>query len=108
MIQEIFRTRTVGEWVDLFAPAGIPCGPVNNLKQVFEDPHTVARGMRVEVEHETLGKVPLVANPIKYSESPVEYRLAPPLLGQHTRSVLAEFAGVTDAEFEELQKNAVI
>ena len=108
MIQEIFRTRTVGEWVDLFAPAGIPCGPVNNLKQVFEDPHTVARGMRVEVEHETLGKVPLVANPIKYSESPVEYRLAPPMLGQHTRSILAEFAGVTDAEFEQLQKDAVI
>ncbi|MBI4189491.1 MAG: CoA transferase [Betaproteobacteria bacterium] len=108
ILDEIFLTRTVSAWTDVLAPAAIPCGSVNNVKQVFEDPQVRHRKMRIEVEHPVLGAVPLVANPIKYSTTPIEYRSAPPMLGEHTREVLRDFVGIEADAMDELARKGVI
>lgn len=92
--------KTVAEWVDGLASRGVPCSPVNNIAQVFDDPQVKARGMRIDLPHEAAGEgtVPLIANPVKMSGSPVQYRYAPPTLGQHTNQVLQELLGIDDEE----------
>ena len=67
---------------------GVPCGPICTIDQVFDNPQIQARNMQLELNHATLGKVASVANPIKYSATPIQYTQAPPTLGQHTREVL--------------------
>jgi crotonobetainyl-CoA:carnitine CoA-transferase CaiB-like acyl-CoA transferase len=69
----------------------VPCGPINRIDQVFADPQVVARKLKVELPHPVAGKVSGVANPIRMSATPVVYRSAPPLLGQHTDEVLADW-----------------
>jgi len=98
--------KSVSEWVDGLAAVGVPCSPVNNIQQVFEDPQVQARGMRIDMPHEAAkdGTVPLIANPVKLSGTPVQYRNPPPMLGQHTEDVLKEVLGVDDAELEEFAK----
>jgi len=83
--------RTTREWVEAFEAAGVPCGPINRLDEVFADPQVIARGLRIEMPHPQAGIVPLVANPIRLSATPVAYRHAPPALGQHTGEVLAQW-----------------
>jgi crotonobetainyl-CoA:carnitine CoA-transferase CaiB-like acyl-CoA transferase len=88
----------------------VPCGPVNTIDQVFENPQVQARGMRIELDHPLSGdgKVPLIANPLKMSGTPVTYRHAPPTLGQHTDEVLAEILGMSAEEIAaEKAKGAV-
>ncbi|MNJ75901.1 Formyl-coenzyme A transferase [compost metagenome] len=75
----------------------MPCGPINDLAQMFQDPQVVARGLAVSIAHPLAGSVPQVASPIRLSETPVEYRRAPPLLGEHTEAVLSDVLGL-DAE----------
>ncbi|OWT60589.1 CaiB/BaiF CoA transferase family protein [Candidimonas nitroreducens] len=82
--------RTVDEWVALLERAGVPCGPINSIARVFEDPHVQARGMRVDLEHPVYGSVPGIRNPIRYSKTPMEHHNAPPALGQHTERVLRD------------------
>jgi crotonobetainyl-CoA:carnitine CoA-transferase CaiB-like acyl-CoA transferase len=108
MLEELFRTRTRAAWLELLEPAGIPCGPINDLAEVFEDAQVRAREMRVELAHPTAGKVPLVGCPIRLSDTPVEYRLAPPLLGADTREVLSEVAGLSEDEIEHLTKEGIV
>ncbi|MBX9739701.1 MAG: CoA transferase [Beijerinckiaceae bacterium] len=107
MKQETMRESTA-YWVALLEKAGVPCGPVNSIADVFEDPHVKARGARFEMEHPLAGHVPLVANPIRLSESPVDYRLPPPLLGQHTRDVLKDILGFEETDLDRLQQTGVI
>jgi crotonobetainyl-CoA:carnitine CoA-transferase CaiB-like acyl-CoA transferase len=71
----------------------VPCGPINRLDAVFADPQVVARGLCVALPHPLAGTVPGVANPVRLSATPVVYRSAPPLLGQHTDEVLADWLG---------------
>lgn len=85
--------RPMNEWIERFAAANVPCGPINDLSQVFADPHVVARNMTVSISHPQTGEMPAIANPIRLSESPVQYHRAPPLLGQHTEEVLRELLG---------------
>jgi crotonobetainyl-CoA:carnitine CoA-transferase CaiB-like acyl-CoA transferase len=92
-IHAVTVTRTTGEWVALMEGAGVPCGPINTLDKVFDDPQVQARGLRIEMPHPTAGSVPLVANPIRMSATPVAYDRAPPLLGEHTEEVLADWLG---------------
>jgi crotonobetainyl-CoA:carnitine CoA-transferase CaiB-like acyl-CoA transferase len=103
----LLAERPSRAWIDALEAAGVPCGPINDLAQVFEDPQVRARGMRVEVPHPLAGKIPVVGSPIRLSETPVEYG-APPLLGQHTTEVLRGVLGMADAEIDELRRAGVI
>jgi crotonobetainyl-CoA:carnitine CoA-transferase CaiB-like acyl-CoA transferase len=89
-LEDIFRRRDADAWIGSLWREGIPAGPINTVDRVFADPHTAARGMVVEMDHPTAGKVRLIGSPLKFSGTPVEYRLAPPLLGEHTAAVLRE------------------
>lgn len=81
--------RSTAEWIRLLEQASVPCGPINDLAQVFSDPHVKARGLRVDIPHQQLGHVPAVASPIRLSKTPVRYRHAAPALGEHTEIVLS-------------------
>jgi len=94
--------------MDALEQAGVPCGPINRIDQVFDDPQVKARQLRVSMPHPLAGEVPLVGNPIRLSASPVEYRYAPPLLGQHTEQVLADWLGLRADELEQLKQDAII
>lgn len=100
--------RKTKEWVAALEEAGVPCGPINDLAEVFADPQVVARGTRLSLPHAAGGDVALVANPIRLSETPAEYRSAPPALGEHTAQVLRHTLGLSEAEVETLAKNGVI
>ena len=93
MIEAITTTRTTSAWLASMEAVGVPCGPINRIDQVFDNEQVRARGMRIEMDHAQAGRVPLVANPIRMSESPVEYRLAPPLLGADAREILRDWIG---------------
>src|SRR5436190_4142294 len=88
LLAEVFEKRSKHEWVELLEAAGVPNGPINDVAQVFQEPQVRARGIRMELPHAAGGNVPLVASPMRFSETPVEYRQAPPVLGQHTDEVL--------------------
>jgi crotonobetainyl-CoA:carnitine CoA-transferase CaiB-like acyl-CoA transferase len=107
MLADVLRQRTVDAWVRLLEPLGVPVGPINNLAQVFEHPQVKSRGLRIDLPHPASGLVPMVANPIRMSETPVRYQSAPPTLGQHTEEVLAEY-GVANDQLERLRAAGVI
>ena len=105
--------RTTGEkpaawWLEQLSAAHVPCGPINNLEQVFADPQVQARGMVVEQAHPTAGKVKTVRNPLGFSASALEYEQAPPTLGEHTGAVLESMLGLSEEEIESLKKGGVI
>ncbi|MBL8269141.1 MAG: CoA transferase [Steroidobacter sp.] len=107
LLAAALKQRTVAEWIALFEPLGIPVGGINNLAQVFEHPQVQSRGMKIELPHPQAGTVPMVANPIKMSGTPLQYQSAPPLLGQHTHEVLTE-AGFSETEIEQLKTSGTI
>ncbi len=86
----------------------MPCGPINDLAQMFQDPQVLARGLAVNIPHPLAGSVPQVASPIRLSETPVEYRRAPPLLGEHTEAVLGEVLGLEAGEVQRLREAGVL
>ena len=88
LIDTVMAGRTQREWLAALEQAGIPCGPINRLDQVFGDPQLQARGMRVDLAHPLARSVPQVRAPLRLSGSPLSFAAAPPLLGQHTRDVL--------------------
>ena len=100
--------RTTREWIVALEPAGVPCGPINRIDEVFADPQVRSRGARIELPHPLAGTVPLVANPIRLSASPVRYERAPPTLGQHTDEVLAQWLGLDDAVIAGLRGRDVL
>ncbi|ASL47883.1 Acetyl-CoA:oxalate CoA-transferase [Burkholderia sp. AD24] len=108
MIQEVLVTRTIEQWVTPLASAGIPCGPINDIAQTFRHPQVQHRGMRVDLPHPLSGSVPSVANPIRMSASPIQYRSAPPTLGQHTDEVLASLCGIDLDNLNELRKRNIV
>ena len=92
----------------LLEQAGVPCGPINNLAQVFEDAQVKARGLRLDMPHALGCLAPQVASPIRLSATPVEYRNAPPLLGQHTEQVLRSLLGMSDEQISALRSAGVL
>jgi len=108
LLAPVLAARTSGDWIAALEPAGVPCGPINDLAQVFKDPQVRHREMRVEVGHPLCGTVPMVASPIRLSATPVRHDAPPPMLGQHTREVLMGILGMDDAEVEELRRAGVI
>ncbi len=107
-LERRFAERTSREWIEALEAAGVPCGPIHDLAQVFEDPQMRHRGMRLEVAHPVAGRVPLVASPIRLSGPPLDPPSAPPTLGQHTREVLGEVLGLDEAELDGLSARGVI
>ena len=108
MITQATVGRTTSEWIAVMEAAGVPCGPINTLDQVFADPHVQTRGARVEVPHPLGGQVPMVANPLRMSESPVQYRHAPPTLGEHTADVLQDWLGLSSPELDALRETKAL
>ncbi len=96
-IQRVTRSRSTADWVALLDEAGVPCGAINTLDKVFDDEQVQARGLRIEIDHPTAGKVPLIANPIRLSASPVQYRHAPPLLNADAQAILSNWLNTSSS-----------
>jgi crotonobetainyl-CoA:carnitine CoA-transferase CaiB-like acyl-CoA transferase len=107
LLQEIFLERTTAQWLELLEAAGVPNGPINDLRQVFEEPQVKARGVRIELEHAAGARLPLVASPMRFSETRLEYRSAPPLLGAHTDEILRDWLEMPAAEIARLRAEKV-
>ena len=110
ILPEYTVKKTQGEWLEGLEERGVPAGPVNNLDQVFADPQVIERGMKLTLplEDSESGQVDLIANPIKLSGTPVEYRNPPPTMGQHTDQVLDELLGLESQEIARLKDSGVI
>jgi crotonobetainyl-CoA:carnitine CoA-transferase CaiB-like acyl-CoA transferase len=108
MISERLRARTSREWLALLEPAGVPCGPINDLAQVFADPQVRHRGMEVRAPHPAAGEVRMVANPMKFSATPIAHDTPPPTLGQHTDEILGSVLGMDGARIQSLRERGVI
>lgn len=107
LIRQVTVFKTSAQWLSDLEAVGVPCGPINDLAQVFADPQVIARGLKVEMPH-AVGSVPQVASPLRLSASPVDYRLPPPQLGEHSAQVLARVLGLSAAEIAALQGNGVV
>ncbi|WP_339783539.1 CaiB/BaiF CoA-transferase family protein [uncultured Marinobacter sp.] len=101
------KTRTLKQWTLLLNEIGVPCGPIQDIAQVFDDPQVQARGMEVTLDSAN-GPVKSVANPIKYSKTPIEYHKAPPALGEDTSAVLERVLQKTASEIEALKRKGVV
>lgn len=108
LIRQATVFKTTAEWVAALEEVGVPCGPINDLAAVFEDPQVLARGLNVELPHALSGLVAQVASPLRLSDTPVEYRLAPPRLGEHTDEVLARVLGLDGGAIATLRDKQVI
>ncbi len=108
LIHDVTRRRTTAEWIAALEAAGVPCGPINTIPQVFDDPQVRHRGMRIEMAHPSAGKVALVGSPIRMSKTPPTYRRAPPNLGSDTRDLLARLLGKERPLLDALHEQGVI
>lgn len=110
ILNEVFATRTSAEWLSDLEDHKIGCGPINNLQQVFDDPHVKAREMVVNMPHALSGDrgADLIASPMRFSETPVTYRQTPPLVGEHTEEVLREKLNLSDDDLAALRDKEVI
>jgi crotonobetainyl-CoA:carnitine CoA-transferase CaiB-like acyl-CoA transferase len=100
-LESALAARSTDDWVAVLSEAGVPCGPIHDYRQVFEDPHTQAREMEVRLDHPVEGRISALGIPVKLSETPGAVRRPAPLLGQHTTEVLRE-AGFSDEEIAAL------
>ncbi len=108
IIRELMRTRTRREWIERLEAANVPCGPINDMKEVFEEPQVRHRGLRLDLPHALGVTAPLVASPLRLSRTPVEYRAPPPLLGQHTEEVLGDLLGKPPEEIARLRREGIV
>lgn len=107
LLKPIFMERAVHDWLTLIGDQ-FPCGPINTFEQVFSMPHVRERGMLVEVRHPTIGALPLVGSPLKMEGTPVEYRLPPPLMGEHTKEILTNMLGYSAERVAELTERRCV
>ena len=108
LLEAIFKTRLKRDWLSALEAAKVPCGAINNLAEVFADPHVRSRDMVTMWQHPISGPVELVSNPIKLSITPVRKDLPPPGLGQHTQEVLKELIDLSDEELNLLRAKHII
>jgi formyl-CoA transferase len=107
ILKPVFKTRTAAEWLSQME-GKFPCGPINNFEQVFSMPHVREREMLVEMDHPTIGALPLVGSPLKMGSTPVEYRLPPPLMGEHTKEILMTILGFSEEKTAELAASGCV
>ncbi len=108
IVQDIVRRHPSRWWIERLEAAGVPCGPINNMREVFEDPQVQHRGMRVDIPHPLGVDVPTVASPMRFSETPVTYDRPPPMLGEHTNEVLQGVLGYGADRIATLRERGVI
>jgi crotonobetainyl-CoA:carnitine CoA-transferase CaiB-like acyl-CoA transferase len=96
LLQEIIQKKPAAAWLEKFAAAEIPAAPINTVAEAFQDVQTSARGLIVQLEHPGIGTAKSIANPIRFSNTPVSYRFPPPLLGEHTGEILQSLGYSTD------------
>jgi crotonobetainyl-CoA:carnitine CoA-transferase CaiB-like acyl-CoA transferase len=104
----LMKSKTTAEWIVALEALKIACGPINTLKDVFSDPHVIARNMVLEMDHASGAKVKVTANPVKLSATPPSYRSAAPVLGQHNQEVLQGILGMSEAEVAALKEKGII
>ena len=107
IMEETFRTQTTAHWVEVLERAGVPCGPIYNIEQVYADPQVQSRDMAVELQHPKAGGIRNIGVAVKLSDTPGSVRTPAPLLGQHTDDVLAEF-GYAEAEIAALRQSGAL
>ena len=108
LLAEMVATATKQHWIDLLESAGVPCGPINDLAEVFDNPQVAARGLRIDLPHPSGAPARLVGSPMRMSATPPTYSAAPPLLGQHTDAVLHELLGFGATQIAALRARGVI
>lgn len=108
LLREIVRTRSKSWWISELEKAGVPCGSINSLDEVFADPQVQARSMCTMVDHSAAGLIPLVGTPMKFSETPVGATAPPPLLGEHTAEVLENLLGIYGRSLDSLREGGVV
>jgi crotonobetainyl-CoA:carnitine CoA-transferase CaiB-like acyl-CoA transferase len=104
----LLKSHTTGWWVAQLEALKIGCGPINTLQDVFADPQVIARDTVLEMPHASGATVKVIANPVRLSETPVSYRMAPPMLGQHTDEILRDWAGLDEAACAALRESGII
>ena len=107
-MRAVLAERNVAEWLERMESRGVPCGPINDYKQVFENPQVKHRKLRVDMVRSDGGAAPTIASPMKFSETPVQYALAPPLLGEHTDAVLSDLLGKDAEQIKRLRDAGVV
>ncbi len=109
-VSEATQKHPLKTWIDRLSKSGVPCGPVNSIEQAFNDPQAAHRNMRLTMPHPDAlnNEVDLIANPVKFSETPVSYRYPPPSLGEHCQSILKNELGLSENEIRRLKEKSVI
>lgn len=108
LLQSVIAGQTRAHWTALLKPAGVPCAPLYDFAGAFEDPQVVARGLRLEMQLASGQSVPMVANPLRFSETPVVYERPPPALGEHTAEVCAGLLGISPGRLHQLRALGVL
>lgn len=108
LLEAVFASKTTNAWLDLLDSAGVAAAPIQTIDQVFSHPQVIHRKMLETVEHATLGEIPQVGHAQKFSATPAQMQLAPPVLGQHTAQVLTELAGCSSDDIDRLRQSGVI
>lgn len=106
LLEEVFQMKTVKEWIEIFEEAKIPCGPINKMSDILNDPHMYEREMVVEKDHPTLGAIKMLGTPVKFSRTPGEIKTVPPQLGEHTTEILSSL-GYSEEEIKSLYESNV-
>jgi crotonobetainyl-CoA:carnitine CoA-transferase CaiB-like acyl-CoA transferase len=108
VLEPALRSRSRADYIALLTPAGVPCGPINDIEEVFADPQAEARGLSTTLPHDALGSAPTVANPIRLDGTPVLADTAPPTLGAHTADVLSKVLGLSTEDVDRLTDARII
>jgi crotonobetainyl-CoA:carnitine CoA-transferase CaiB-like acyl-CoA transferase len=108
IIRDFIAEKTGAEWIEALEKVGVPCGPINNMEQVFAHPQIQERGLQMEMEHPLAGSVPQVSSPIRITGEELEYQNAPPTLGQHTEDVLTRVLEMDPEEIAALRDSGVV
>lgn len=108
IIERMMSQQCSAWWLENLSDNGVPCGPINTLDQVFDDPQVQHRQMQIALKHPEAGSTPSVANPVKFSETPVSYQGAPPTLGQHSAQVLSDLLDIPPHQINDLKARGII
>ncbi|MCC4239337.1 CaiB/BaiF CoA transferase family protein [Thalassospira povalilytica] len=108
LIRQAMVLKTTDEWISALEKANVPCGPINTLDRVFENPQVKHRGLVKHLDHPTAGTVPTVGNPIRFSKTPITDEKAPPMLGQHSDEILRKVADLSDDQIAKLRDAGIV